>query len=152
MWSSGVRSNSPVHPVCMFFIAAHYVLRGYNGELYGPGRVGEKKRSKFHPGDVIRLEFDGDAGTLTYFINGVSQGVCFSGVKGKTLHPAVCFYHGKAASASVSLLGSVVIVPATDALVIAGSEWTFDATSAMGVILSNGNRTVSNDGKGRASQ
>lgn len=125
------------------------MLRGFNGELYGPGHIGVKKRSKFHPGDIIRLEFDGYAGTLTFSINGVSQGVCFSGIKGKTLHPAVCFYHGKAASASVSLLGSTIV---SDALSVAGSEWAFDSGNAMGVILSNGNRTVSNDGKGRASE
>jgi hypothetical protein len=31
------------------------------------------------------------AGTLTYYKNGVSQGICFNGVTGP-LHPAICFY------------------------------------------------------------
>jgi len=31
------------------------------------------------------------AGTLTYYKNGVSQGICFNGVVGP-LYPAICFY------------------------------------------------------------
>jgi len=31
-------------------------------------------------------------GTLTYFVNGASQGVCFRGLVGRTVYPAVCFY------------------------------------------------------------
>ena len=54
-----------------------------------------------HPGDRVRIEFDAAAGTLTYFVNGVSQGVCFSGLTGVELFPAVAFY---ATSGTASIL------------------------------------------------
>lgn len=40
----------------------------------------------------MKIEFDADEGTLSYTINDTPQGVCFKGLKGKTLFPAVCFY------------------------------------------------------------
>lgn len=66
--------------------------RGYNAELYGTGAVTGGSRANIHPDDVVRCVWDGEAGTLTYFINGVSQGACFAGLRGKTVYPAVAFY------------------------------------------------------------
>jgi len=43
-------------------------------------------------GDVVTFRFDGDAGTLEVLINGLSQGVCWEGYKGKELFPAAAFY------------------------------------------------------------
>ena len=49
-------------------------------------------RWQIHPGDTITCEFDAEAGTLSYFVNGAAQGVCFSGLQGKELFPAIAFY------------------------------------------------------------
>ena len=83
------------------------MLRAYTGSLYGPGRVGDAERAKFHPGDVVRVDFDADAGTLAFAVNGVSQGVCFSGISGKTLHPAIAMYGGQNKSVSLVSCGAL---------------------------------------------
>jgi hypothetical protein len=60
----------------------------YNGEkqnngvqtAYGPG---------YAINDIVGVALDCDNGTLTFYKNGVSQGVAFTGLTGKTLFPAV---------------------------------------------------------------
>ena len=47
------------------------------------------------------MEFDAEAGTMTYTVNDVSQGVCFSGLKGVELFPAIAFYDSRLRSASI---------------------------------------------------
>lgn len=46
--------------------------------------------SPYTVGDVIGVALDMDAGTLTYYKNGTSQGVAFTGFAGKTIAPALC--------------------------------------------------------------
>ena len=55
----------------------------------------------------MRVEYDADAGTMVYYVNDVSQGVCFTGLQGVELFPAVAFYSsGRSASiVSLRLLG-----------------------------------------------
>lgn len=55
-------------------------------------------RSRVHPDNVVRIEFDADAGTLSYWVNDAPQGVCFRGLAGRELFPAVCFYSTGAAA------------------------------------------------------
>jgi hypothetical protein len=72
-----------------------YLLRAYNGQLYGPGAAGSPKRCA-HPGDVVRCEYDAGAGTLSFWVGGHAQGACFTGIPpGRLLCPAVCFYSGE---------------------------------------------------------
>ena len=59
--------------------------------------------SQIHPNDQIRFEFDADAGTLVVFVNGVSQGVCFSGLKDVELFPAIGFYSSDRTASIVSV-------------------------------------------------
>lgn len=82
------------------------MYRAYNGHLFGPGREGDT-RAPFHASDVVRVDFDASAGTLSFAVNGVSQGVCYSGIAGKTLHPAVCFYGAQ--EKRVSLLSCAAV-------------------------------------------
>ena len=126
---------------------AHFLYRGFNGQLYGPGLVGADRRASFHAGDVIRVEFDATSGTLAFAVNGLSQGICFNSISARSLHPAVAFYDCPAGSASVTLLGSggeiplQALAPPTTAI-----DWTFDRDSAVAAVLSNDDTTVSNEG------
>jgi hypothetical protein len=56
-----------------------------------------------HPGDIVRVEYDTVAGTLSFAVNGVSQGVCFSDLKGMELFPAVAFYSSSRSATVLSL-------------------------------------------------
>ena len=66
------------------------MYRAYNGQLYGAGAATDGNKQKVHPNDVVKIEWDADEGTLSYFVNEAPQGVCFRGLKGKTLYPAAC--------------------------------------------------------------
>jgi hypothetical protein len=66
-----------------------------NGWAYQPstgnkitGNVSSSYGATFTTGDVIGVALDATAGTLTFYKNGVSQGVAFSGLSG-TFYPAV---------------------------------------------------------------
>jgi hypothetical protein len=58
---------------------------------------------QIHPSDTIRFEYDADAGTLVVFVNGVSQGVCFSDLGGAELFPAIGFYSSDRTASIVSI-------------------------------------------------
>jgi len=45
--------------------------------------------SGFNDGDIVGVAFDADAGTLTFYINGVSQGVAFTGLTSGPYFPMV---------------------------------------------------------------
>ena len=48
---------------------------------------------KWHPGDIVRVELDLDAGTISFAVNGISQGIAFTGVSGQgEIFPACTFY------------------------------------------------------------
>ena len=61
---------------------------------------------QFHQGDVVKVTFDADAGTLKFAVNGAAQEVGFTGLRGKVLYPAIAFYSGGRAA-------SVVVVAST---------------------------------------
>jgi hypothetical protein len=69
------------------------MYRCYNGNLYKRGgQVSGVSKERVHPNDVVRIELDHDAHTLSYRINGdKDQGVCFTDVVGEVF-PAVAFY------------------------------------------------------------
>jgi hypothetical protein len=62
---------------------------------------------KIKKGDVVRCELDMDAGTLSYAINGVDLGVCFTGLSGYELWPAVQFYSSGRVVRLLKLEGTV---------------------------------------------
>lgn len=60
-----------------------WMRRAYNGNMYNRGRTLDSLvMEKVHPGDIVRIEFDGKAGTLSYGINGQDPEVGFVDVTG----------------------------------------------------------------------
>jgi len=51
----------------------------------GPGNSSSSYGASFTTGDIIGVAFDADAGSLTFYKNGVSQGTAFTGVAGDYL-------------------------------------------------------------------
>ena len=68
-----------------------FTLRSYNGELYSNGTTLPARKSKIHPNDVVRCEYDAVMGTVEIWINDQSQGVCFNDIRGE-VYPVVAFY------------------------------------------------------------
>jgi hypothetical protein len=58
----------------------------YNGVIYNNGSV-QSYGATFTTGDVIGVALDLDAGTLTFYKNGITQGVAYSGLSGPTYFP-----------------------------------------------------------------
>jgi hypothetical protein len=56
------------------------VSAGYNKKINNGTQT--DYGTNFDPGDTISIAFDLDAGTITFYKNGVSQGVAFSGLSG----------------------------------------------------------------------
>jgi hypothetical protein len=61
---------------------------GLNGYKYNSG-AGTLYGSSFSVGDVIGTAFDADAGTLTFYKNGVSEGTAFTGLTSGPYFPVV---------------------------------------------------------------
>ena len=55
----------------------------YDGQKY-TGGAGSAYGASYTTGDIIGISFDADAGSLTFYKNGVSQGVAFSGIAAGT--------------------------------------------------------------------
>eukprot|EP01041_Mallomonas_annulata_P000974 gene974-1892_t len=60
-----------------------WMRRAYNGYMYSRGRTTGNTMDKIHPGDVVRVEFDGRAGTLSYSVNGSEPEVAFTDITGE---------------------------------------------------------------------
>lgn len=61
---------------------------GFNGNKYTSGS-GSAYGATYTANDVIGVAVDADAGSITFYKNGVSQGVAFSGLTGKTFAASV---------------------------------------------------------------
>lgn len=123
--------------------ASSFMYRAYNGVLYGAGSVSGSKE-KAHEGDVVSVTLDADAGTLSFAINGTSQGVCFTGLRGPVF-PAVAFYSSGRRATLVSCkqllpsCSSPDVAPATDSVV---TSWDQAKSAGPSILLSNGGRTM----------
>ena len=60
-----------------------YMRRAYNGYLYNRGRTSGVTMAKIHTGDLVRVEFDGRMGTISFGVNGGDQEVAFTDVTGE---------------------------------------------------------------------
>ncbi|OQR88385.1 HECT E3 ubiquitin ligase, partial [Thraustotheca clavata] len=69
-----------------------WMLRGYNGNLYARGHKLSRSIGKVHPGDIVQIDVDMSAGTMSYAINGTEFGVVFTDLAGHEVYPAVSFY------------------------------------------------------------
>jgi hypothetical protein len=80
------------------FTGGSYGLHS-NGDFYYNGTYDPSYNLPFGSGDVIGVAFDADAGTLTFYKNGVSGGQATSSATGGGFFPAVAtFYSGQSAS------------------------------------------------------
>ncbi|CAM9325476.1 unnamed protein product, partial [Phaeothamnion confervicola] len=69
-----------------------WMKRSYNGQLYHGTSAGYPPLGKVHEGDIVRVELDMDAHTLSFKTNGEDEGVAFTDVEGEEVFPAVCTY------------------------------------------------------------
>jgi hypothetical protein len=60
------------------------------GDSYGG--AGASYGASFTAGDAIGVALDADTGTLSFYKNGVNQGIAFSTLSGKTLFPHIAVY------------------------------------------------------------
>jgi hypothetical protein len=96
-----------------------YAYRAYNGNTYQLGKTG-KTLSKYHQGDIVRVECDLDKGTIDFKVNGSSKDTPnITGVKGP-LYPAVMFYGNNRGIQvlSVEINGSFIIKKASSGPVL----------------------------------
>ena len=68
-----------------------WMRRAYNGYLYVQGRSMGNNMEKIHPTDIVRIEFDGKAGTLSFSVNGSEPEIGFTDIS-ETIYPACGSY------------------------------------------------------------
>ena len=70
-----------------------WMRRSYNGHMYCQGRTTTMSPplDRIHPGDIVRIEFDGKAQTLSYSVNGKELELGFSEVS-DTVYPSCGSY------------------------------------------------------------
>ena len=68
-----------------------WMRRAYNGYMYSRGHATGLTMDKIHPDDVVRVEFDGKAGTLSYSVNNGEMEVGFTDIV-DTVYPACGSY------------------------------------------------------------
>ena len=84
-------AQTPIHSRCYSSSPDLWMRRSYNGYMYARGRTTGHNLDKIHPGDVVRIEFDGVTNTLSYGLNGSEMVVAFTDVMGE-VHPACGSY------------------------------------------------------------
>jgi len=74
-----------------------------NGQKYGNGANGAAYGAAFANGDIIGVALDMDAGSITFYKNGVSQGAAFTtGIAGKSLTPLMSSFNTTGAKGSAN--------------------------------------------------
>eukprot|EP01040_Poterioochromonas_malhamensis_P018698 gene18698-21900_t len=93
-------ARKPLNSRCYSSSQDLWMRRAYNGYMYAQGSTTGQHMDKIHPGDVVRVEFDGDAGTLSYSVNGGPLELGFSNITDE-VYPACGSYRN---SVSIKLL------------------------------------------------
>lgn len=71
-------------------------LRCFSGEVYRDSRVLHASEAlKVHPGGVVRIFIDMEAGTMSFQVNDGPPVLVASDLKGRTIYPAAYFYLGE---------------------------------------------------------
>lgn len=71
-------------------------LRCFSGEIYRDSRVLHASEAlKVHPGGVVRIFIDMEAGTMSFQVNDGPPVLVASDLKGRTIYPAAYFYLGE---------------------------------------------------------
>ncbi|RYH29209.1 hypothetical protein EON65_09335 [archaeon] len=84
-------ARMPLSSRCYSSSSDLWMRRSYNGYMYCQGQTTGNNMDKIHPGDVVRIEFDGSLGTLSYSVNGSELEVGFSDIVDE-VHPACGSY------------------------------------------------------------
>ena len=75
--------------------AGSYGYFSNNGEKFNNNTATAYGDTWNDVGDICGVAFDADGGTLTYYVNGVSQGSAFTGITGGNMMPAFAFRGGQ---------------------------------------------------------
>ena len=75
--------------------AGSYGFFSQNGEKFNNNTSTAYGSTWNSVGDICGVAFDADGGTLTYYVNGVSQGSAFTGITGGNMMPAFAFRGGQ---------------------------------------------------------
>ena len=93
-----------------------YKFHGGLPEAYSPGSVSVVQ------GDVVSILFDGDLGTLVFWVNGVSWGTAYSGITGSWA-PAVALYSTNRAAIWTANFGASAFVYETARIAAGYESW-----------------------------
>lgn len=76
-------ARMPVSSRCYSSSADLWMRRAYNGYMYAQGQPRGAAMEKIHPNDIVRIEFDGPEGTLSFSLNGSEPVIGFQDITGK---------------------------------------------------------------------
>jgi hypothetical protein len=85
-------AKMPVVSRCYSSSPDLWMRRAYNGYMYAQGATRGPAMEKIHPDDVVRIEFDGKAGTLSFSLNGSEPVIGFTDITGDILLTALRVY------------------------------------------------------------
>ncbi len=123
--------ESPVITRCSYYNSGHK----FNGTLVSYG-------ASFATNDVIGVAFDADAGSLTFYKNGASQGVAFSSLANGPYSPLTADYNGSGTSHNFGQRAFSNAAPAGYKSLNTANLPTptiADSSTAMDVVRYNGN-------------
>ena len=78
-------ARMPISSRCYSSSADLWMRRAYNGYMYAQGQPRGAAMEKIHPNDIVRIEFDGPAGTLSFSLNGSEPIVGFQDITGRCI-------------------------------------------------------------------
>lgn len=84
-------ARKPLTSRCYSSSSDLWMRRSYNGYMYAQGTTTGQSMEKIHPGDIVRIEFDGDKGTLMFSLNGSEPELGFSDIHDE-IYPACGSY------------------------------------------------------------
>lgn len=127
--------------------------RCYNGQLYGPSahRTVTDNKARVPPNSTVRFNFDAASGLVEVFLDGASQGVCFTGLAGMTVYPAIATYLSNRSGRLLRVerncdftIGTAALGGTASAAVASGVVATFDPARSLAANLAftDGNSVV----------
>ena len=78
-------ARMPITSRCYSTSTDLWMRRAYNGYMYAQGITRGAGQEKIHPDDVVRIEFDGKAGTLSFSLNGSDPVIGFTDITGERM-------------------------------------------------------------------
>jgi hypothetical protein len=84
-------ARQPLRSRCYSSSNDLWMRRSYNGYMYCQGSTTGNNMDKIHPGDIIRMEWNGPEGTLSFSVNGSEPEVGFSDIT-DDIYPACGSY------------------------------------------------------------